>query len=74
VMKFYNEGGGAGRGLVLENQTLASDELGLTENEIKLIIEFMKSLDEEIPEVKVPAELPKSKKKSNNNRKVGGVY
>lgn len=44
-MEFYNEGGGAGIGLSLEHQTLSDKKLDLTEEEIKAIIEFMKSLN-----------------------------
>jgi cytochrome c peroxidase len=44
VMEFYNEGGGAGLGLVVENQTLAADKLNLTQKEMELVIEFMESL------------------------------
>jgi len=45
LMEFYNEGGGAGIGLSLEHQTLSDKKLDLTEEEIKAIIEFMKSLN-----------------------------
>lgn len=44
VMDFYNNGGGAGIGLEVKNQTLAPDSLGLTEEEMNDIIAFMKSL------------------------------
>jgi len=45
VMDFYNNGGGAGMGLSLSNQTLQEDSLHLTEKEIHDVIAFMKSLD-----------------------------
>lgn len=44
VMEFYNNGGGVGHHLNYTNQSLPSDSLGLTEIEIKDIIEFMKAL------------------------------
>ncbi|WP_165940062.1 cytochrome-c peroxidase [Dyadobacter psychrotolerans] len=44
VMDFYNEGGGAGLGLNVPNQTLSGDKLNLTPLEIGLVIDFMKSL------------------------------
>jgi len=44
VMEFYNEGGGAGLGLNVPNQTLAGDKLNLTQPEIGQVIDFMKSL------------------------------
>ncbi|MCE7064975.1 cytochrome-c peroxidase [Dyadobacter sp. CY326] len=44
VMEFYNEGGGAGLGLNVPNQTLAADKLNLTKTEISLVIKFMESL------------------------------
>ncbi|KAA6439502.1 cytochrome C peroxidase, partial [Dyadobacter flavalbus] len=44
VMEFYNQGGGAGLGLPIPNQTLASDKLRLTKAEINLVIKFMKCL------------------------------
>lgn len=47
VIDFYNKGGGVGSGIVVDNQTLPSDELNLTENEKKAIIAFMKTLTDE---------------------------
>lgn len=44
VMEFYNEGGGAGIGLSVKNQTLAEDKLDLNKEEIKNIIDFLHSL------------------------------
>lgn len=35
VVEFYNEGGGAGLGLNVPNQTLGSDKLNLTDVEKK---------------------------------------
>ncbi|MDH7445821.1 cytochrome-c peroxidase [Aquimarina sp. 2201CG14-23] len=46
VMDFYNRGGGAGIGIDLQYQTLPSDRLNLTEQEINDIIAFIKSLND----------------------------
>lgn len=48
VLKFYNLGGGAGIGIELENQTLPPDALELTPEEIKAIIAFMNSLEDDL--------------------------
>ena len=45
VMEFYNDGGGAGLGIKLPNQTLSDENLHLTEKEKKDIIAFMESLE-----------------------------
>jgi cytochrome c peroxidase len=45
VVDFYNKGGGAGIGLIVPNQTLASDKLNLSIVEQKQLIAFIKSLD-----------------------------
>jgi cytochrome c peroxidase len=45
VMDFYNNGGGAGLGIHLPNQTLSKENLHLTEKEKEDFIAFMKSLD-----------------------------
>jgi cytochrome c peroxidase len=45
VMDFYNNGGGAGEGVRVSNQSLSSDKLNLTPPEIKAVIAFIKSLD-----------------------------
>lgn len=47
VMRFYNSGGGQGIGIQLEHQTLPFDKLNLSEEEIKDIIAFMKTLTDE---------------------------
>lgn len=46
VMDFYNNGGGAGLGLDVPNQTLPADKLNLTPKEIKAIIAFMSTLED----------------------------
>ncbi len=45
VMEFYNNGGAAGLGINLPNQTLAEDSLHLTEKEKADIVVFMESLE-----------------------------
>lgn len=45
VMEFYNNGGAAGLGIDLPNQTLPAESLHLTEEEKADIIAFMKSLE-----------------------------
>ena len=44
VIDFYEEGGGAGLGFNLENQTLPTDKLNLSDLEKKQLIDFMKTL------------------------------
>ncbi len=46
VMDFYNKGGGIGLGLDVESQTLPDAPLQLTDQEIKDIIVFMKTLND----------------------------
>ena len=46
VMDFYNDGGGAGKGLKVTNQTLSADPLGLTDVEKQAIITFLKALND----------------------------
>jgi cytochrome c peroxidase len=46
VMDFYNRGGGIGLGIDVPNQTLPSDKLKLTKQEISDVIAFMKALAE----------------------------
>ena len=58
VMEFYNDGGGEGRGLYVEHQTLPSDSLGLTEQEQSDIIAFMKSLSDTTGMQSIPHRLP----------------
>ncbi|MFD2160863.1 cytochrome-c peroxidase [Paradesertivirga mongoliensis] len=44
VMEFYNNGGGAGLGFELENQTLSTDKLNLSKKEQEAIIAFLNTL------------------------------
>lgn len=46
VLDFYNRGGGAGIGIVLDNQTLSPSPLNLTKKEINDIISFLKTLND----------------------------
>lgn len=70
----YNNGGGVGRGLDLPNQTLSSDSLHLSETEKRALEAFMISLNEDLPVVAVPTELPKCSAEGMAKRKVGGEY
>lgn len=45
VIDFYNNGGGAGAGIKVSNQTLPTDKLNLTIKEKKELIAFIKSLN-----------------------------
>lgn len=74
VIEFYNQGGGNGQGVSIENQTLNNQPLNLSEQEKKYLIEFIKSLDENIPYIQIPEKLPISSKKILKNRKVKGNY
>lgn len=44
VIAFYNEGGAAGMGLEIKNQTLSPDKLNLDQKEIKQLVAFINSL------------------------------
>lgn len=74
VIDFYDGGGGAGRGLKVNNQTLSSDSLHLTQQERNYLTAFIKSLNEDVKFEVLPEKLPKSKIKKLNLRKVSGEY
>jgi cytochrome c peroxidase len=74
VINFYDAGGGAGKGLKLDNQTLSSDSLRLTKEEKNALKAFIKSLDENIIFQKPPVKLPSTKLEPYKRRKVGGEY
>ncbi|HET6226271.1 MAG TPA: cytochrome c peroxidase, partial [Bacteroidia bacterium] len=74
VIDFYNTGGGSGKGLLVENQTLSADSLHLTNDEKKQLIAFIKSLSERIHFELAPEQLPASSIAILNKRKVGGSY
>lgn len=74
VIDFYNNGGGAGKGLNIPNQTLSADSLQLTNLEKQNLIAFIQSLTENIPFEQAPKKLPKSTNKILNKRLVRGIY
>ncbi len=74
VVDFYDAGGGAGKGIAVSNQTLATDSLKLTAAEKKQLIAFINSLTENIPFETPPQKLPLSKSTALNLRKAGGEY
>lgn len=74
VINFYDAGGGTGRGLKVDNQTLSPDSLKLTKTEKANLLSFIQSLNENIPFENAPEKLPASKNKILNQRKVGGDY
>lgn len=74
LIDFYDGGGGAGRGLQVENQTLSSDSLHLSTSEKADLKAFINSLNENITFEAPPLQLPASKHKHLNSRKVGGIY
>jgi cytochrome c peroxidase len=74
VIDLYDAGGGVGKKLAIDNQTLATDSLKLTATEKKELIAFIRSLDENIIFETAPSVLPKSTNKELNKRKIGGEY
>jgi cytochrome c peroxidase len=58
VMHFYNQGGGAGMGLEIPNQTLPDARLDLSRQEMDDIIAFMESLTDTVGMTDVPVRLP----------------
>jgi cytochrome c peroxidase len=74
VIAFYDAGGGTGKKLTVNNQTLSGDSLKLSPLEKKQLISFIHSLNENIIFESAPAALPPSSDKELNKRKVGGQY
>ncbi len=74
VIDFYDAGGGAGKGLAVNNQTLSSDSLHLSATEKKQLVAFINSLNESVKFDTAPQQLPASKNKKLNGRKSGGDY
>ena len=72
VIDFYDLGGGNGKGLKVNNQTLSSDSLHLTKDDKTNLIAFINSLTENIEFENVPQKIPISKNKKLNDRKFGG--
>jgi cytochrome c peroxidase len=74
VIDLYDAGGGTGKKLLVNNQTLSSDSLKLTKEEKKELTAFIKSLNENIIFETAPSKLPASSNKELNRRRVGGEY
>ncbi len=74
VLDFYNQGGGIGKGIDVQNQTLPADKLNLTAIEITSIISFMNALSENVILDYTIPQLPHSKNKKLNLRVSGGAY
>jgi cytochrome c peroxidase len=55
VVDFYNDGGGAGLGLDVPNQTLPGDKLNLDDGEKKALVAFMKALTDNAAAERVEA-------------------
>jgi cytochrome c peroxidase len=58
VVKFYNEGGGLGRGLPVEGQDFRVKKLELTEQQERDLVAFLKALNDLAPPPVIPAEVP----------------
>jgi cytochrome c peroxidase len=74
VIDLYDVGGGAGKKLTVNNQTLESDSLKLSKTEKNELIAFIQSLNENIIFENPPSALPASANKALNKRKIGGEY
>jgi cytochrome c peroxidase len=74
VIDFYDAGGGVGKGLKIENQTLSADSLKLSASEKKALLAFIGSLTEQIRFESPPDRLPSSRIDLLNHREVGGTY
>ena len=75
VLDFYNNGGGLGRGLQIAHQTLASDKLNLSKQELFELSAFLNSLNDTNYRFAQPRELPIIENYPElNNRVIGGVY
>ena len=74
VIEFYDVGGGRGKKLKVENQTLAPDSLRLSPADKQALLAFIYSLNEDIEFEPPPESLPLSSDKSLNSRKPGGEY
>jgi cytochrome c peroxidase len=74
VLDFYNRGGGAGIGIMIENQTLPADKLNLSEEERRSIISFIGALTDTVGLTSVPLHLPTFNDKELDRRKPGGIY
>jgi len=72
VLDFYNRGGGAGIGIDVPGQTLPADPLGLTQEEMRHIIAFMRALTDTTGVASRPGKLPVVVE--GGVRRVGGEY
>ena len=74
VIDFYDAGGGQGKKMVVDNQTLSGDSLKLSNADKKDLLAFIYSLNEAIIFEEAPLTLPLSSDKSLNSRRLGGDY
>jgi cytochrome c peroxidase len=75
VVDFYAQGGGAGLGLEVPNQTLPFDSLSLNAQEKRALIAFMEALTDTTGLTSRPLRLPKiDQQLSLNKRIIGGAY
>lgn len=75
VVEFYHQGGGAGLGLEVPNQTLPFDSLSLSAAEKKALVAFMQSLTDTSGLTQRPLRLPAmNHNMAINERKIGGLY
>ncbi len=74
VIDLYDVGGGIGKKLTIDNQTLSTDSLHLTKEEKGDLIAFIHSLNENVIFETPPVSLPASSIKGLNSRKIGGEY
>ena len=72
VVNFYNNGGGKGKGIDFPQQTLSSDSLLLSKNDLNALIAFMKTLSDTTSTHTNPFNLPKFDNDSLNLRRWGG--
>ncbi len=76
VIDFYDQGGGAGLGLNLPNQTLPAEKLNLTEKEKSSLVAFIVSLTDTSAVVRLNGDLPMMDDRQSplNQRKASGYY
>ncbi|MGY2132337.1 cytochrome-c peroxidase [Hymenobacter sp. HD11105] len=76
VIEFYDQGGGAGLGLDVPNQTLPPDKLNLTKAEKSDLLAFLHALTDTTNTQKAPQRLPDfpAGMAQLNKRVVGGKY
>jgi cytochrome c peroxidase len=74
IIEFYDVGGGMGKKLTVDNQTLSPDSLRLSPKEKHDLLSFLHSLNEDIIFEEPPSYLPSSSDKALNKRRIGGEY